>query len=350
MTTEDLFELCQALRGAPHLVSELRNELRTLVNLTSYRDWQATLAQAQLFRIPPQTRVAALATTGLSVDGRLQVRVNIHASRLFLTDGVTQAARHRVFPYHDESATLREFVVNNDWLEAADVVFDLAGGCGHTAWSLDGRCQVLLDINPRALAYAELNRLLNELDSQRYVCALNDIRQGVPRAFVPRHAREVLVLANMPFSPTPSASALPLTTGGGSSGMDLQRATFDAIERLRADTPAATRIRCAVLGLTVGSRITGAWELCAEAVERFGPEHVRWHALPQEPAVRIGGVRSLSNPCNVRQALPAIAECSLFTPNRDHVASKKLAFEKLAAQHVAAGNPDLAYGFVTVEV
>ena len=66
-----------------------------------------------------------------------------------------------------------------------------------------GRQSMAFDINPRALAYAAVNRALNGIPGQDCVLALNDIRAGIPRAVLPGRDEHVLILANMPFGPAP---------------------------------------------------------------------------------------------------------------------------------------------------
>ncbi len=349
MKTENIFGLCQVLKAGTAQAAEIFEELHTLSLNPRYRQWAQSPEQLRPFELSTIADFPALSGTSLVAEGKLTVRVNRHGSRVFVTDDISTDATHRVFPYADESASMREAVIDAGWLGTGDTVLDLAGGCGHTAWSLEAARVVLFDINPRALAYAELNRLLNRLDSQRYLCLLNDIRNGVPTALVPLQGR-VLVTANMPFSPSATPEDLPLTTAGGTSGMDLQHATFNALERLRADLPRAVALRAVILGLTVGNQAESVWELPLKAVERFGSEKVSWNLLKKELAVRLSGVRKLANPCQVREALPAIAACPIFTPNRLEVDSKVAAFRDLAELHVSNNCPDLAYGYITVEL
>ena len=62
--------------------------------------------------------------------------------------------------------------------------------------------------------------------------ALNDIRDGIPKAIARGLDGNVLIVANMPFGPAPNLNALPLTSNGGKSGADLQIAAYDAVAGL----------------------------------------------------------------------------------------------------------------------
>jgi hypothetical protein len=224
---------------------------------------------------------------------------------------------------------------------------DLAGGCGHSALSFDAKAQYLLDINPRALAYAELNILLNALDRRRYQCVLNDIRHGICSLPVDETCT-VLVVANMPFGPAPRSGDLPLTSYGGQAGMDLQVATFQALKRLRRELPGQVALRALVMGVSLGDSQADSWDLHREAAAHFGVESVRWFSLDNEPLFRIDGRRMLSNPSRVRIGLPALADCRLYNPDPNQRAERKAAFQQLAYEHEARATPDIVYGVVAV--
>ena len=286
---------------------------------------------------------------GVISEQRLLVCVNDHDGRLFVTDGVWADSAYRAFPFNDESAALIGLARKLGWSDDADVIVDLAGGCGHSALSFDAKAQYLLDINPRALAYAAMNTLLNALDPQRYRCVLNDIREGIGSLPVDEETCVVLLVANMPFGPAPRRSDLPLTSYGGPSGMDLQVATFEALKRLRGELPARVVIRALVMGVSVGDARADRWHLHREAASHFG-DRVRWIGMDEELLVRIDGRRALSNPSPVRDALPAAADCQLYNPDPDKRAERRAAYQQLAREHESHGNPDIAYGAVAVEL
>ena len=221
VSTERLFTLGQTLANDAALARKVAFSLRTVAGLPSYEAWHAGTAQRQPF-IPELETLAVtnLTHTGLVADGKLLVRVNTSTGAVFVTDGVWWDANTRVFPFIDETQMMIALTRRLGWEADLVSVLDLAGGCGHGAWLAGAPNALLLDVNPRALAYAELNRVLNALPPGRNFCALNDIRNGVPRPLI-SHDEELLVLANMPFGLTPFAGALPVTSDGGPSGMVL---------------------------------------------------------------------------------------------------------------------------------
>ena len=350
LTTDQLFLLACALRESPATAADARKELTSFIEHPAYRTWRASLGQARPFKPPTEIALPTLRALGLLGDDGLVVCVNDHKGRLFLTDGVWADPTYRAFPFNDESAVLVSLARRLGWSQDAGVIVDLASGCGHSALSFDAPRQYLLDINPRALAYAELNKLLNDLDGARYQSMLNDIRQGMSSLRVDDETRAVLVVANMPFAPAPRRTDLPLTSYGGPAGMDLQVAAFRALARLRRDLPAPVVLRALVMGLSVGDSDANSWDLHRQATEHFGAESVRWFGLEDEQLLRVDGKRALSNPCPARVALPAFAQCHLYTPDPASRAERKLAFERLAQEHEAMGNPDIAYGVVAMEL
>ena len=109
------------------------------------------------------------------------------------------------------------------------------------------------------------------------------------------------------------------------------------------------RARALVLGLSVGSAAQDRWKLQQSAAQFFG-ERAHWYTLSEHELLRIDGARTARNPSPVDRALPAIADCTLFTPDPADRPGKRAAFTQLAALHRAQGNPDLAYGLVTLEL
>ena len=350
MNTDQLFLVSTHLREQVGLAGALNSELRTILATPEYLFWGNSVQQARPFVLAEGAPVPALESVGLVDGGVLAVRVNLHHERVFITDGVWAPADFRAFPFHDESRALLACASETGWLQRAGVLYDLAGGVGHSALACSRPLQVLLDINPRALAYAEVNKLINGLDPARYLSILNDIRTGVPSGPALASQAPVLVLANMPFAPAPARGDLPMTSNGGVSGLDLQLATFRALQKLRAEVPDQVPIQALVMGMTLGDARAGRWELEDLAASIFGRSPVRWHLQPEEPLARVDGARKLENPSPVTLALPALAECTLYGPDVLSRAKKRIAFSQLAAQHAAAGNPDIAYGIVSVEL
>jgi hypothetical protein len=297
--------------------------------------------------LPNSANVPLLERARLAQSDRLLVKLNQAGEGVFITDGVWVEQRVRVFPFCDESAALIGFVRKIGLAEWADWTLDLATGCGLNAMVL-GKRGFAFDINPRALAYATVNRALNRISGKDCVLALNDIRDGIPKAVVLGLDGHVLILANMPFGPAPSADALPLASNGGESGADLQIATYREVADLACSAGTRFTFRACLMGLTVGDRAADRWEIVERAIECFGVERVRWHLLSEEHVFRVDGVRQLGNPAPVAIALPGLASCRLYSPDESNRTAKIAAFTNLAKRHADGGNPDIAYGIVEV--
>ncbi|RPH39441.1 MAG: hypothetical protein EHM87_24085 [Burkholderiales bacterium] len=347
-STDDLFRTARALRASTELADRVRRALRMLCDSKAYRMWREGPEQANRFRPEAGQGVEALQEAGLVVDGALAVRVNDREGRLFATDGVWVDARGRVFPFDDESGTMLRLARRLGWA-TPDAVLDLACGCGHSALGFDAAQRVMLDVNPRALAYAEINRILNQVPSASTVIALNDVRDGVPRGVARGLRGTVLVLANMPFGLAPASGVLPLTSDGGEDGLMLQAAVLESLAALRRELPAVTRLQALMLGLTAGCAAEGRWEWPRRVGDALGEGRARWSLLHDEPVLRIDGRRALANPSPLRDALPALAECTLYVGDAERKSVRE-AYRTLAARHEREGRPDLAYGAVAVEL
>lgn len=347
LSNEHLAHLSAQLLKNPSLRSQLHQHLLNLISEPAYRAWHDGMAQAQPYPLPSGCNRDLLEATGLCVDGKLQARVNLHGGLVFLTDGVWVPADVRVFPYHDESATLIEHLQKLQLSSWGNCVIDLAGGCGHTAWALPHRKRYSLDINPRALSYARLNKTLNGLEQAQLEVVHNDIRYGLPGLEVPD---EVLVVGNLPFGPAPNAQALPLTSNGGHGGLDLQLSALRSLKDWPPARHSDIRVRAALLGLSVGEASAQRWVLEEQAQRLFGAGRVQWHVLDEQLLLRANGQRLMRNPAPVYEALPALSRCQLYTPDPRAREQNNTNYKLLAATHVEQGNPDISYGLLTVEV
>jgi hypothetical protein len=347
LSTDDIFLLSMELASDARFGRLLGDQLRAIQASSPYRDWLGTLAEVEPFVLSDMADVPLLERARLARSGRLLAKLNRTGDGIFLTDGVWVEPSVRVFPFCDESAALIGFVRKTGLAGWAGWTLDLATGCGLNAMALGGR-SFALDINPRALGYAAVNRALNGIPGEDCVLVLNDIRDGIPKGVVPGLDEHVLILANMPFGPAPSPDALPLTSNGGESGADLQMAAYCAVERFVRSAKGRFSVRACLMGLTVGDHAAGRWDIVERAIERFGADRVRWHLLSGEHVLRIDGVRQLGNPAPVAIALPGLASCRLYTPDESERIAKIAAFADLARRHQARGNPDIAYGIVEV--
>jgi hypothetical protein len=347
LSTDDIFLLSTALVLDARFSRLLNDQLGAIHASPSYQGWLGTLAEIEPFVVSNAFDMPLLEQAGLARSGRLLAKVNRAGDGLFLTDGVWVEPRVRVFPFCDESAALIGFVKRKGLAAWADWTLDLATGCGLNAIAMGGQT-LAFDINPRALAYAAVNRTLNGIAGEDCVLALNDIRDGIPKAIISGLEGHVLILANMPFGPAPAPDALPLTSNGGESGADLQIAAYRAIDGFVRSVKGRFAVRACLMGLTVGDYDTNRWDIVEHAIEQFGPDRVRWHLLSDEHVFRIDGIRRLGNPAPLAIALPGLASCRLYTPNETERTAKIAAFADLAKRHEARGNPDIAYGIVEI--
>jgi hypothetical protein len=347
LSTDDIFLLSMELASNTTFSRALNDQLSAICASPFYLGWLGTMAEAEPFALSDTADIPLLERSGLACSGRLLAKLNRTEAGIFLTDGVWIEPQVRVFPFCDESVALIGFVQKTGLAGWADWTLDLATGCGHNAMAL-GTPSVAFDINPRALAYATVNRALNGIPGEDCFLALNDIRDGIPKTVGPDLEGHVLVLANMPFGPAPSSDALPLTSNGGESGADLQIAAYRAIDRFVRSAKGRFSVRACLMGLSVGDREANRWDLVERAVEHFGANRVKWHLLSEEHVFRIDGVRQLLNPAPVAIAMPGLASCRLYTPNESERIAKVEAFTNLAKRHQDRGNPDIAYGIVEI--
>ena len=347
LSTDDIFFLSTELACNVTFNRCLNEHLRAIHGSLAYRDWLGTVAEVEPFALSEALNVPLLERARLAASGCLLAKLNRVESGIFLTDGVWVEPGVRVFPFCDESAALIGFIKKAGLAEWADWTLDLATGCGLNALALGGK-SVAFDINPRALAYAAVNRRLNGIGGEDCALVLNDIRDGIPKAVGSELSGQVLVLANLPFGPAPSPTALPLTSNGGESGADLQVVAYRAIDDFIASAKGRFSVRACLLGLSVGDRAVNRWELVELAVARFGAARVKWHLLSDEHVFRIDGVRQLVNPAPVAIAMSGLASCRLYTPDESERVAKVAAFLNLAKSHQVGGNPDIAYGIVEI--
>ncbi len=347
LSTDDIFLLSSELASDATFSRFLNDRLRAIHASPPYQDWLGTGAEAEPFALPDVADLPPLERARLARSGRLLAKLNRTEAGIFLTDGVWIEPRVRVFPFCDESVALVGFVRKTGLAGWADWTLDLATGCGVNAMALGGH-RVAFDINPRALAYATVNRTLNGISGEDCVFALNDIHDGIPKAVGSNLEGRVLILANMPFGPAPSPDALPLTSNGGESGADLQIAAYRAIERFVQSANGRFSVRACLMGLSVGDHVANRWDIVERAIAHFGADRVKWHLLSEEHVFRIDGVRQFVNPAPVAIAMPGLASCRLYTPDESERIAKVAAFTNLARRHEARGNPDIAYGIVEI--
>ncbi|MBM0207566.1 hypothetical protein JNW90_34785 [Micromonospora sp. STR1s_5] len=348
---EYLFAATTRMRSDPEFADAVREQIGTLFASVAYQSWlSGGLAEKDPFELPADLHIGAIEHAGLVRAGTLDVKINAIGRQLFLTDGVWVRQAARVFPFADESRALLQYVERRGLGQWAELVIDLAAGCGHNAFGFVGTAEsAAFDVSPRAIAYLGLNRVLNDISARRSLIALNDIRDGIPDALTSSFSRRVLFLANMPFGPAPARGILPPTSDGGASGADLQFATIEAIKTFAQRDKGSRELRACLLALTVGDRATDRWEVVEQAKAQFGDMNVSWELLRDEKIFRISGVREQDNPAPVAVCFPRIADCRLYV-REEESGPLRAAYSELATELESAGWPDMAYGIVDISL
>ncbi|MBZ5620580.1 MAG: hypothetical protein LAQ69_17920 [Acidobacteriia bacterium] len=222
------------------------------------------------------------------------VQLNRFRQKVFLTDAQSVRGSGRVYPYVDEAELLVNYIEMHGYHTAADVIVDLCCGCGHVIIGcpaeVTGVLRFGLDINPRALQFAEINALINESSA---VFQLGDIRCGIPAAFHRLQVKNFLFSANMPFGLDPSAF-LPISTSSDERGTRLTLATLKGLKDFTEHLVPGRTGRAVVLAYSLQSQ--AIYDVVEHAYAIFGPERVRWNLLEHERVWRVNGVKQCRNP------------------------------------------------------
>jgi methylase of polypeptide subunit release factors len=135
----------------------------------------------------------------------------------------------RVLALGTPQATLMNWILCHPERVAGRLVFEPfagSGAIGLTALRAGARRVELLDVNPRAVRFAEENAARNGFAPPRVECF-----EGPLESFVPA-ARYDLVFANPPFVPTPDGLTGTLTSNAGSEGNRLVDVFLARLEEL----------------------------------------------------------------------------------------------------------------------
>lgn len=341
LETDQIFLITTAIQANHVLRDEVIGELRELVETSAYTEWAAGLAQRHPFDVESAFRKKALVAQGLVADKKLRLRINRVGDAILLTDGVWVDPRLRVFPFADESSAINRYCERRALFAGVDAAIDLATGSGNNLAHLTAGVPGFgMDVNPRALAYFQLNQLLN--GRTRNVSCLNDIRRGFDDIHPFVSAERPLVLSNMPFGLAPTRDLLALTSHGGETGLALQRCAFEAVARFRR-TPCGRRARVVMLGYSVGNAARNRWEMVDLAREILGETGLAWSILGDERLLRVDGQRLLANPSPVGEALHAAGGCQLY---HDDPSAVRRIYAELSERLSRIGMPDLSYMIV----
>lgn len=318
------------------LTSSLRASLERLHGAEAYQHWlQGSCREPfALTRLAPGVDLEPLVRTGLAREGRLEVKVNRIDDRFFVTDGAWVSHVLRVFPDPDEAQLLLAHVRRRGLDTWADWVVDPAAGCGHTPLGFPGPARrVVCDANVRALLYASINARLNQLGPEQVVPLLNDMTAGFPPAL--KLDGNVLFLANVPFAVSARRGDLALNSAGGTTGADLQVASFQLVRRFQREHPVP--VRACFLTWTVGSLARDEWEVPLLCRDLFSDRTVEW-SLVQDDTYELPNPTPLAEAMRYLAASPYAVQSS--TPELERT------YAELTRQLEAQGHTHVAYGML----
>jgi len=267
LPADDLLRIVADARRSLAVAWELRSELLALATGPDAAGTRPSDGDDDRVAVPDTLSEGALARAGLIDGGRLRVRVSLRRSQVFVTDPASPDAV-------DAATPLLLQLARQAW-GVPDVLLDPCCGCGEVALSTEAPLRLMLERDPRALAFADLNRVLNGIPESRTLLGLADLRVGLPRLALAGLAGTVVCVAVLPSEP-------PDARDGEGDARSLQQAALDAIAAARRAMPRSARLR-ALIGVSGASRAApDGHDLAARAGAAFGAERVRWSVL--EPA------------------------------------------------------------------
>jgi hypothetical protein len=267
LPTDDLLRIVADVRRSLAVAWDLRTELLALALDTGAAGTLAHVGRDARVAAPEPLPDGALARAGLLCNGRLRVRVSLRCSQVFVTDPDGPDAI-------DTAAHLMQ-LARQAW-GVPDVLLDLRCGGGEVALSTEAPLRLMLDRDLRALAFADLNRLLNGIPESRTLIGLADLRMGLPRLALAALSGTVVCIAVLP-------SESPDARDADAESRSLQQAALDAIAAARRTMPRTARLR-ALIGLSGAQRADdGGQSLTERGAAAFGAHRVRWSVLEHAP-------------------------------------------------------------------
>jgi hypothetical protein len=337
ISTDDLTQIYMSLSAKDKLAAVFA-EIDALWATETYKAWHADKSNdIRPFHVKGDWK--CLRALGIVRASRLQVRINKIGNRYFLTDGPWLNHRFAAFPYSEEAESLLDHAYQEKLHLWADTIVDMSAGCGHTPLGMETDAdRHVYDINSRALAYARLNALINQLPQSRVSIAFNDVKRSLPLSLLSSGGRKILFLFNTPFVPNPSPSsleAMPISVDGGAEGEDLQVRSFEVVADFQRRFP-EKQVQALFLTWSFGRFRDGFWELQAKCDQILNARTEWSYAsfLPEEPG----------NGCDVQENFDYLQD-SNWLLRKDPLISES--FAQLANAQAAKGFNQLGYGVLS---
>jgi hypothetical protein len=259
LPADDLLRIVAEARRSLAFAWDIRTELLALASGPGATGMRAEDGHEARAAVPEAIPDGALARAGLLSGGRLRVSVSMRRSQVFVTDPAGPDAIDAVTPQLLQLA-------RQAW-GVPDVLLDPYCGSGEVALSTEAPLRLMLDRDPRALAFADLNRVLNGIPESRTLLGLADLRMGLPRLALAALSGTVVCVAMLP----------PDARDGNERS--LQQAALDAIAAARRTMPRTARLR-ALIGMVGAPRADhDGHDLAGHAAAAFGANRVRWSVI-----------------------------------------------------------------------
>jgi hypothetical protein len=273
----------------------------------------------------------------LSEGGFPRFRINLLGELPFITDLPRHGRLGGVFPYEDESAALLQRVKERGL--SADVVVDLASGCGHSVVAAPyAETRIGVDVSQRAGSLTVLNAALNErlVEFHNFDFTAAELLETVVRP-TSRH----LFILNAPHAPVPVSEELPAHSAGGPTGSDLVCGALENLARHRG-----SGAKVLVYTYSIGALESNRWHILERSTELFG-DGVSWSSGSQK-VWRVNGVKQERPPMpldGLRQK--AFCRLSISDVDRPVVEAE---YSKLADSLAQDGWDVLGVGFLEISL
>ncbi len=286
----------------------------------------------------------------LSVNGKLQVKIDSHRGRIHVTDGFWVDPHVRVFPTADESEVLCKYISDENQLDQhVDILIDPACGCGHHGLGLNKiPRRISLDVSLRAIAFARLNAILS--GDETHLIGLNDINDGFPRELALLRGK-MLFAVNMPFAiyPRIDQGSGSLAQDGGERGIQLTLAAARAIKELSTRTGCTAR--AVILAYSLGTTLDSGkyrWDVLEQARTIFPSATINFRLRSEERLWRVNGKKEQPNPMPLN-SLKLKADCHNSFQDRDRDAARR-GYEEITNTFHREGFDCLGYGILDIEI